>query len=1047
MKFIQMKTILYIFSIFFSLAVSAQQNDWENPLLVDQNKEKPHVDFMFYKTVDNAKEDNYTRSPFYQLLNGTWKFVYADKYKDRPTDFYSEKLDDSSWNTIPVPSNWEVKGFGIPIYTNIAYPHPRTPPFIGENNPVGSYRKTFSVPENWNGNEILLHFGSISGCAFIYVNGKKVGMSKVSKSPAEFNITRFLKKGQNLLAVQVFRWHDGSYLEDQDFWRLSGIERDVYLYALPKLSIWDFFLKADLDNRYTDGLFSAAVDLRKFSGNDLKSAILLVELQDKDGKTIFQKEKQIDVSASDTLQTINFDGKIKNPLKWSNESPNLYNCIITLKDDKKQVIGITGYKIGFRKVEIKNAQLMVNGMPILVKGVNRHETNDVNGHVPQRQDMLSDIRTMKQNNINAVRTSHYPNDPIWYKLCDQYGLYLVDEANIESHAMGAEFQGAIDKTKHPAYLPEWAPAHIDRTKRLVERDKNHPSVIIWSLGNECGNGPVFHENYQWIKQRDNTRMVQFEQAGEDVNTDIVCPMYPAPARMKAYADATDKTRPFIMCEYSHAMGNSSGNFKEYWDIIHSSKHMQGGFIWDWVDQGLKTTDPKNGKTFWAYGGDLGGYNLQNDENGIADGLIGSNRTPHPAIHEIKKVYQNIVFTAKDISKGIITIENQYDFTNLDQFDFKWELSRNGEKVMDGTFAVQLAPHQQKDVQLTIPEYKSVEGSEYFILITAFTKTATEMVPAGYPVAQEQFKQAGDYFARKTVSGGTLKVTKDAGKITFESGDVRGEFDIKRGKLTRYGKTGQSAFGQFPEPYFWRAPTDNDFGNSSPERLGIWRNAHSNLVLKNVTVGEQSAEGLPVKVNCELAGIGVPYTVEYLIRNDGAVQITASIDLNGRDLPELPRYGMRMTLPGGYGNLSYYGHGPWENYIDRNTGAFIGLYQDRVENQYHKEYIRPQESGNKTDVRWLTLTNDAGKGLRIEGLQPLSFSALNAKTEDLDPGMNKKQQHPTDIRFRNEVYLNIDLKQKGLGGIDSWGAQPLNQYRLTDKQYSYSYIISLTDSNK
>ncbi|WP_432714891.1 glycoside hydrolase family 2 TIM barrel-domain containing protein, partial [Pedobacter sp.] len=667
--------------------------------------------------------------------------------------------------------------------------------------------------------------------------------------------------------------------------------------------------------------------------------------------------------------------------------------------------------------------------------------DDVEGHVPRREIMLKDIRLMKAFNINAVRTSHYPNDPLWYKLCDQYGLYLVDEANIETHGMGAELQGRFDKTKHPAYLPEWAPAHTDRIKRLVETDKNHPSVIIWSLGNECGNGPVFHDMYKWIKQRDNTRMVQFEQAGENSNTDIVAPMYPGINSMKSYA-AANKERPYIMCEYAHAMGNSNGNFKEYWDIINSSKHMQGGFIWDWVDQGLKTKDD-NGKTFWAYGGDLGGFYWQNDENGVADGLLSSDRTPDPGLYEVKKVYQNIDFTPVNIAQGKIQVENKFDFTNLDKFNFTWELFKNGVSVKQGKFAMQLAPHQKKAVSLPLPTVKAAAGEEVMLTVRAFTKDSTEVLPALAEVAYEQFLHSGNFFAKQIIAAkNELNVKQDANYLTFTAGDISGEFDLRSGKLNKFSKNGKSFIWRFPEPYFWRAPTDNDFGNHMPSNMGIWRNAHENREVKKVTVGKQDAEGLAITVEMELSGIAVPYTITYVILPDAAVKVTAVMDMYNRNLPELPRFGMRMNLQGRYGNFRYYGRGPWENYSDRNTASLIGIYKDDYKNQFYSGYIRPQESGNKTDVRWLELTNDQGNGLLIEGLQPLSVSALDVSTEDLDPGMNKKQQHITDIRRRDEVFLNIDLKQRGVGGDDSWGRKPHQEYLLTDKKFVYSYIMKL-----
>ncbi len=1034
-----MKQLLFAYCLLQFGSLVAQSNEWENPTILDWNKEKPHATFMLYDNKAAVMADDYSSSPFYKSLNGTWKFTYVDKWADRQTDYYKTTIDDTKWNDIAVPSNWELKGFGVPIYTNIVYPFPKNPPMIGENNPVGTYRKEFTVPANWNNREVILQFGSITGYAVIYVNGQKAGMTKASKSAAEFNITPLLHKGNNLLAVQVFRWHDGSYLEDQDFWRLSGIERDVAIYSVPKLTIWDFFLKTDLDAQYKDAIFSADVDLRQFAGNKLKTGLLDIQVLDNSGTAVFSQQKRFS-TANDSLYTVRFNGSVKNPLKWSAEAPNLYDCIITMKNDAGDIIAATGAKTGFRKVEIKNAQLMINGVSTYVHGVNRHEHDPVNGHVPNKELMLQDVTLMKLNNVNADRTSHYPNDPYWYKLCDKYGIYLVDEANIETHGMGASLQGWHDTTVHPAYQPQWAAAHMDRTHRLVERDKNHASVIIWSLGNEAGNGKNFHDTYSWIKSRDRSRPVQFEQAGEDWNTDIVTPMYPGMDYMKNYAKDPSKTRPFIMCEYAHAMGNSNGNFQEYFDIIRSSPKMQGGFIWDWVDQGL-LTKTADGREFYAYGGDLGGYLLQNDANFCANGLLASDRSAHPGLYEVKKVYAKIIFKAKDVAKGLITIENIYDFTNLDQFTFRWQLLRNGELVKDGEFEANVAPHTEKDFSIPVPSFKSTEGSEYFLNVYAYTKNATELVPAQHEVAREQFKTAGDYFARAQATGTALKVTNDGNRLNFTAGNIKGVFDLKQGRLTNYMVNNTSSGIAAPEPYFWRAPTDNDFGNNMPENMGVWRNAHINRKVQSVTAGEVTDSGTAIKVLYNLSDINVPYTEDYLVQNNGSVRVTASIDITGRDLPELPRFGMRMTLPAEYSNLGYYGRGPWENYIDRNTAAFVGLYHDEVANQFTWNYIRPQENGYKTDVRWLTLTNAQGKGLKIEGQQPIGFSALNIPTEDLDPGLTKKQQHPTDIAPHKAVFLHIDLQQRGVAGDNSWGALPHQPYRLLNKKYTYTYTIS------
>ncbi len=1037
-----MKRFFLSFLSLISFAFAQKNNDWENPNIIATGQEKPRTGFILYGDNKGIKSDDYSKSAFHQSLNGQWKFVYTDKYANRIKDFFKTDLNDSKWNDIAVPSNWERKGFGTPIYTNIVYPFPKNPPFIGDNNPVGTYRKQFTIPDNWSGKEILLHFGSITGCAFVYVNGKNVGISKASKSPSEFDITPYLTKGKNLLAVQVFRWHDGSYLEDQDFFRISGIERDVYLYALPKQTIWDFFVKGDLDAAYTNGLFIADIQLRKFSGNVFAKGSVTVELQDKEGKTIFTQQKTIQAN-TDSIQSITFDGTIERPQKWTAETPNLYDCIITLKDVNGKTTGVTACKTGFRKVEIKNAQLLVNGVAVLVKGVNRHEHDDVEGHVPNRSQMLKDIQLMKQYNLNAVRTSHYPNDPYWIKLCDEYGMYLVDEANIETHGMGAEFQSNFDKTKHPAYLPEWAPAHMDRIHRLVERDKNHPSVIIWSMGNECGNGPVFHDAYKWIKERDNTRLVQFEQAGEDWNTDIVCPMYPGVGSMKRYGTDASKKRPYIMCEYSHAMGNSNGNFQEYWDIILANKNMQGGFIWDWIDQGMKSQTP-DGRTYWAYGGDLGGYYLQNDENFCANGLIAADRTIHPGLNEVKKVYQNILFKSADLNRKKITVHNYYDFTDLDHFNFEWQLVKNGMVEMKGKFNLALAPHEEKELSVNIPDIDTSNG-EYYLNVFAYTQTPTALIPLAHEVAREQFSFNKNAFFNKKSVKGILQVNKENNTLKFQSGNISGTFDLQRGRLNSYTFDKKSVLSKFPEPYFWRAPTDNDFGNNMQMLSGVWRNAYLNKKILTIKTGEQDKEGVTVKVDYELTDINTPYSVEYRINNDGSIRITSSIDMTGRSLPELPRFGMRMELAEGFKDLQYYGRGPWENYSDRNTASFLGLYSDQTENQITWNYIRPQESGYRTDIRWIKLTTKSGFGLLVEGEQPICVSALNSQDEDFDPGVTKKQQHPTDIKKRNFVTLHVDLKQRGVGGDNSWGALPHEQYRLLDKKYSYAYTIKPFDA--
>jgi beta-galactosidase len=730
---------------------------------------------------------------------------------------------------------------------------------------------------------------------------------------------------------------------------------------------------------------------------------------------------------------------LASPHLWSNETPYLYTLLLTLKDGKGNLLEATSAKIGFRKVEIKNAQLLVNGKAILVRGVNIHEHNPYTGHVQTEETMRKDIALMKQHNINAVRTSHYPQSALWYRLCDEYGIFLCDEANIETHAMGAEGQGRFDKNRHPAYLPQWAEAHKDRVRRMMERDKNHPSVIVWSMGNECGNGPVFYEIYRWLKERDTTRPVMFEQAGENEDTDIVSPMYPSLSNMQRYAVRTDVTRPYIMCEYSHAMGNSNGNFQEYYDLIATSPHMQGGFIWDWVDQGLAATDD-SGRTYWAYGGDIGGYQYTHDQNFCANGLITPDRQAHPALQEVKKVYQDILFRAKDITKGLITVENRFHYTDLKQYDVQWELLRNGERTTGGSLSVSQAPLTTKDLSIPLPaDLTGGPGVEYFLNLYVYTKEATEMIPARHEIAREQFAfPTNDYFAASPEPTTPVEtLSNDDNMLVLRTGNLTVAFSKRNGALSGLSYGNRRLLSAGPQPDFWRAPTDNDFGNHLPELANVWKWAGQNKTLKQFTV-EKSAAAVLVRVVYELDDVSSPYTLTYTVA-DEAVKVHVAWKAGKASLPELPRFGMQLRLSPEFEAFSFYGRGPWENYSDRKTSAFIGLYHSTVGEQTY-DYIRPQESGNKTDVRWLTLTNKEGTGIKITGTQPLSVKAAHNPANDLDYGTPKKNTHPSDITARREIYLNIDLIQRGLGGDDSWGRLPHEPYRLLADTYEYSYEI-------
>ncbi len=1021
---------------FFKVSFAQQFNftEWEDPTKVDLNKLAPHTTFIPYQTQKDALADEAKNSNTYQSLNGDWKFNYVNKPADRPTDFYKTNYNSQPWKNIQVPSNWEIQGFGIPIYTNSIYPFPANPPFVPhDNNPVGSYLKTFNISKDWADKNVVIHFGSITGMAYIWVNGKEVGFTKASKTPAEFDITPYIQKGENTLAVQVVRWHDGSYLEDQDFWRISGIERDVYLLARNPSFISDYEINAGLTNDYKSGTIAPSF---KVLSKEAQSIKVNFKLLNDAGVLVFETNKSFTAKVGEN--NFNFPSKtIANIKKWSDESPYLYHVVMALSVKNNKDSEIIAEEIGFRKVEIKDGQLMVNGMPIYVRGVNRHEHDEYLGHVTTKEMMMKDLELMKQFNINTVRTSHYPNSELWYKLCNKYGMYVVDEANIEVHGMGASYQRKFDTIPHPAYRKEWAPAFTDRINRMVERDKNIPSVIIWSLGNECGNGQVFKDNYLSLKKRDASRPIMFEQASQTWNTDIVAPMYPPVDSMKRYAGKA-QTRPFIMCEYSHAMGNSNGNFDEYWDIIYSSKNMQGGCIWDWVDQGYAQKDAF-GRKFWAYGGDLGSYMYRNDANFCANGLVDASRKPHPGLYEVKKFYSPIRLTAFDAAKGILSVENKSSFTNLNQYDFKWQLLEDGQMIKEGNLMIDLPAMQAKKVQISLPATNNNQ-KEYMLSVFAYTKNVAPLVPKGHEIAREQFQlNQSNYFANEKVVDKPEGITsiQKGNNLEIKTGEVTASFNLKTGELSSYTKAGKAVLQKMPEPYFWRATTDNDYGNKMNFNSNIWRTAQHNLKVVNVKTTKID-NGISVNVKYKLNFADANYQLNYTFLADGSLMINANIDIKN-DLPEMPRFGMRMDLPENFKQLSYYGRGPWENYSDRKWSALMGIYNDIADSTY-VDYIRPQANGNRTDARWIKLTNANGNGLLIKGLQPLSFSAMPYYDEDFDAGLTKKNQHINDVIKRDLVCLQIDLIQRGVGGDNSWGRLPHDPYLLTNKTYSYGYII-------
>jgi beta-galactosidase len=1012
------------------------QNFWENQSLFDENKIAGRTEFIPFSSVDKALsyEMNLTQnleSSNLLSLDGQWRFQVTDSPFKRNLSFYKDNYNVGNWENINVPSNWETEGFMPPQYTNVTYPFPKNPPYVDNTyNPTGLYRRDFIIDKEWLSNDVTLRFESIAGAATIWINGFRVGFSKVSKTAAEFNVTNFLNEGKNNISVEVIKYSDASYLEDQDFWRLAGIERSVYLIRQSSKGIHDFKIVADLTNNYRDGLLALDLQLKSANSASSKFEQVYFQLYDSNKNLIFRQK----ISVNNQQATLK--KSIKNVKAWSAEFPNLYYGVLSIEDSKGNCIEAIAQQVGFRKIEIRNAQLLINGVSTLVRGVNLHEHHPTKGHTPDLVTMLKDIRLMKSHNINAVRLSHYPHNSLWIKLCNHYGLYVCDEANIETHGMGAEKQGWFDKTVHPAYLESWAEAHRDRIIRMYERDKNHPSIILWSLGNECGNGPVFFEMYDWLKQVDTTRPVQFEQANRERNTDIVCPMYPRIREMKEYA-ASKQTRPFIMCEYAHSMGNSTGNFKEYWDIIHSAPHMQGGFIWDWVDQGLTVID-SNGKEYFGYGGDFGMRHRQNDENFCANGLVDADRTPHPALQEVKHVYQPIQFKSIDTKSGVFEVLNLHDFTSLGDFDFICDIYKHGVKVESRQFKSSAKPKTNEVIKLYFgSDYFNID-SEYTLVLRAFNKKSVYR-----QVSEVAFGEfiigEGNYFKQKPLSKDKLDYKITDQRVAFESGKVKGSINIRWGNLESYSIGGVSILQSGLQPNFWRAPTDNDFGNNMHVVSGVWRTAGKNMKHIRSVVVSHSSDSVVVSSEFLQSDLKLPYFIDYSIQTDGVVEVRVKMDLTDENLPELPRFGLKLDLKREFDNVKYYGRGPFENYQDRNTSAQLGLYQAKVKDMGFS-YIRPQENGNRTDVRYMILTNENNIGVKIQGLQPLSVTAKHYWDEDMDPGLTKKQQHTIDVVNRNLVSLTIDLKQRGLGGDDSWGAKPHEQYLLKPDFYRYGFKI-------
>lgn len=1044
--------IILLTVLLFSLKIKAQQlpTELQTPEVVSVNRMPMRASAYAYESLDLASKRNKEKSEYFLSLNGTWKFNWVQDPRKRPMDFYKPDFDDNNWDNFKVPANWEVNGYGLPIYVNQPYEfagrrntgNRMNPPFDipEDNNPVGSYRKKINIPESWGNRQVFISLGAVKSAFYIWVNGKKVGYSEDSKLAAEFDITKYVKAGVNTIALQVYRWSDGSYLECQDMWRISGIERDVYLYSTPKLDVRDFKATGTLDNTYTNGLLNVDLTVENYridqrtNHSKPDSFYVALNLVDAKGNNVWKDATGLQKVLGNYKANLSFKTQISNVKTWSAEIPYLYTLYVTLKDKNDKVIEVIPQRIGFRSVEIKGSDLLVNGKRVFLKGVNRHEHNATQGHTLTHEDMRKDMEMMKKLNVNAVRHSHYPPDPYWMELCDEYGLYVIDEANIESHGRYYSLETTFGNDK------QWRIPHLERITRMYERDKNHTAVITWSLGNEAGNGVNFYEAYEWLKQRD-FRPVQYERAENDFNTDMIVPQYPDPNWLVRYSKGKSE-RPLIMSEYAHIMGNSLGNFKEYWDAIENNPKLQGGFIWEWIDQGIDTV--KNGKRILAYGGDfpLEGPVNENfsDNNFCVKGVVTAYRGLTPMAIEAKKVYQFI--KSNYLGNKQLSINNSYFFRDISNMQLKWEILEDGRIIETGIVNnLEIGPRNTQTFTLPIKTVAK-SGKEYLITLRYLLKTEEPFLEKGYEIATDQFVYSGSapQYQHKVASG-DFKIEESAEKLTVKGKDFTVSFDLNKGLLTSYTLRGEELLLQGPKPAFYRAPTDNDIGAGLNRSSRMWRNVYdesSKLLSKKVD--KLADKTLAIFFHSSLLNGDAETEQTFTVQTDGTIKVANKlIAIKGKH-KLLMRVGNDLQLNKQYNVINFYGRGPGENYWDRKTASLIGLYKGKVNEQYFP-YARPQESGNKADVRWVSFTNPKGKGLKFEYIDSfLNFSALPYTIEDLDPEAEKKQYHSGELVQRDQIYVHMDLQQLGVQGMDSWGALPLEQYRIPYVNQNYSYWI-------
>ncbi len=1101
------KLFLLLFCGFCILQTMAQTKPyWQDVQVVAVNKEYPRSSFMTYDNLEQALSFKYENSKFYSLLNGTWKFYFVDGYKKLPTNITDPSLSTTDWKDIQVPGNWEPQGYGVAIYTNHGYefkPRNPQPPTLPEENPVGVYRRDIDIPAEWMDRDIYLNIDGAKSGVYVYINGQEVGYSEDSKNTAEFRINPYVKAGKNVLTLKIFRWSTGSYLECQDFWRISGIERDVYLWSQPKTALKDYRVVSTLDDTYKNGIFKLGMDIKNTSDKAEKVTVGY-SLLDSKNKTVATARKELTL-APESVGTVDFDYTVNNAATWTSEAPNLYRLVMTVEKDG-QTTEIVPARVGFRRVEIKQIAekdihdrpytvLMINGQPLKLKGVNIHEHNPETGHYVPEELMRKDFELMKRNNINSVRLCHYPQSRRFYELCDQYGIYVYDEANIESHGMYYNLRkgGTLGNN------PEWLKPHMDRTINMYERNKNHPSVTIWSLGNEAGNGYNFYQTYLWIKNRENGNMnrpVCYERAQWEWNSDMYVPQYPDAAWLEEVG-RNGSDRPVVPSEYSHAMGNSSGNLWDQWKAIYKYPNLQGGYIWDWVDQGL-WVDKDGG--YWAYGGDFG-VNAPSDGNFLCNGIINPDRNPHPAIAEVKYAHQNVGFEAENLAEGKIKITNRFYFTNLSKYLVKYIIKANNKKVSEKVLNLNLAPQASEIVTIPMAALQPKAGTEYFVDFEVYTKTAEPLVPANYLIAHDQFKLPIAAPVKKyTAQGPQLKISDRNNLLTASSSKVSFVFDKKTGIVTSYKVDGieyfQDGFGI--QPNFWRAPSDNDYGNGAPTRLQVWKQSSKDFNVVEATI-EKEGQTAVIHANYLLAA-GNLYMVTYKIYPTGVVNVNAhftsvSMEATPDEISEatksatfspksqaareaaakleVPRIGVRFRLPADMQQVQYFGRGPEENYLDRQAGTIVGLYTTTAEKMYYP-YVRPQENGHHTDTRWVTLTGKNGKGLLIRANERMGFNALRNSIEDFDSeeavkhdyqwsnftekeiaernpekakNRLRRMHHVNDISPRNFVEVCVDMKQQGVAGYDSWGSRPEKAYSIPANQnYTWGFTLVPVKNN-